>query len=744
MRTAKILAALALLAVAASAQAPAGPQQNPPAAQQQSAPAAQQTPAPVPSPGGPIKTNTRLITVDVVATDSHGNAARGLKADHFQITEEHAGQQKIVKFQFIDASAPPAQGAPSVLMASAPGTPYLYSNLLPERMRVPPTVMLMDALNTNIQNQSVVHQHMLALLKTLPPSTPIAVFVLGRTLHVVQSFTTDPSLLRAAVDHTLRTPDIEQSPQDDPNSASNVALDQNNDTETPATLALEDFEKTEFEAEMALRVDETTDAMVSIAKFLGGYPGRKNLLWFSESFPDWIAPSADFGSDSFAGIATYADKIRKASDALTDARIAVYPVDARGLEVNQLYSAGQDPHINRNNPGASLGGALSRDNSARFDAQATMQQFADETGGKTCVNTNDLSGCVQGALDDSSTYYELGYYPENVKWDGRFHKLTVKSTQHGIKLRYRSGYFATEPDAEAKQAPVKLLQQACMDPLPSTSISMNVESLTPKQSPTDAGGARYLLTISPNSLSFGPGGVNRQLSLQMAICEYDPKGASFQFFPRDLSGPVSDAAYRGLQAAGIRSIFDYEAKPDDRRLRFAVLDVPSGATGSVDVPAHPHAFGSDPVAAAPASPAGSFSAAARPPAAPAPKPAPPPAAPPPTHIEFRIPSGASSMLDWTGDSVSYHGDLTVAQGAPALFQNLFSARYHCEAGSLISNNISSVATPNLVLTLNKPAGTRAVIDLGGSAPAYSGDVPVDSSGRAFFDYLWKLCHCQHP
>ena len=83
-----------------------------------------------------------------------------------------------------------------------------------------------------------------------------------------------------------------------------------------------------------------------------------------------------------------------------------------------------------------------------------MQQFADETGGKTCVNTNDLSGCVQGALDDSSTYYELGYYPENVKWDGRFHKLTVKSTQHGIKLRYRSGYFATEPDAEAKQAPV--------------------------------------------------------------------------------------------------------------------------------------------------------------------------------------------------------------------------------------------------------------------------------------------------
>src|SRR5579863_7713002 len=107
-----------------------------------------------------------------------------------------------------------------------------------------------------------------------------------------------------------------------------------------------------FEQQMAIRVDETTDAMIAIAKFLAGYPGRKNLLWFSESFPNWIAATSDFGSDSFAGTANYADKIKNASQALTDARIAVYPVDARGLEVNSLYSTAQNPHINRNNPGA--------------------------------------------------------------------------------------------------------------------------------------------------------------------------------------------------------------------------------------------------------------------------------------------------------------------------------------------------------------------------------------------------------
>ncbi|HXA78988.1 MAG TPA: VWA domain-containing protein [Candidatus Acidoferrales bacterium] len=739
MRIVTILAALTTLALAAAPQAPPGPQQNPPAAQQQNAPTAQQQ-VPVPASGSTIKTNTRLIAVDVIATDSHGSAVRGLKADDFQVTEEHAGPQKIVKFEFVDASATPPPAPSGLLTAAAPGAPYIYSNLLPERMRVPPTVMLMDALNTNIQNQSEVHQHMLALLKTLPPSTPIAVFVLGRTLHVVQSFTTDPALLRAAVDHTLRAPDIEQSPEDDPNSPSNVALDQNGDVETPATQALEDFERTEFEAQMAIRVDETTDAMVSIAKFLGGYPGRKNLLWFSESFPAWIEPSEDMGTNPFNGSAVYTDKIKNATDALTDARIAVYPVDARGLEVSNLYSSGQNPHMNRNAPGFGLGGQISRDNTQRLDAQATMQQFAEETGGKTCLNTNDLSGCVQGALDDSSTYYELAYYPENVKWDGRFHKLTVKTNQHGVKLRYRSGYFATQPDAQAKQPPAKLLQQACMDPLPSTSISLTAESLTPKQGASDAGAARYLLTISPNSLSLPPAGANRQMSLQMAICEFDPKGASFQFFPRDLSGPVSEAAYQNWRSTGIRNIFDYAAKPDDRRLRFVVLDVPSGATGTLDVPAHPHAFGNDPGGAGLAPSAGNSAAAN----APAEAPAGQPASPPPTHVAFRIPSGASSMLDWTGDHVSYHGELSIDQGARALFQTLFSSRDHCEAGSLVPNDISSIAAPNLVLTLTKPGGTHAVIDLGGSAPEYSGEVPVDSSGRAFFDYLWKLAHCQQP
>jgi VWFA-related protein len=736
MRSFRILAALAVLAVAASAQAPPAPQQNPPASQPadatplappQAAPAGQQTAASI----SPIKTNTRLITVDVVVTDSHGSVVRGLKPEDFQVSEEHAGLQKIVKFEFIDVKAPPAStplGGP----LAAPPAAYRYSNLLPDSMRVPPTVMLMDALNTNIENQSVARAHMLALLKTLPPATPIAVFELGHSLHIMQSFTSDPALLRAAIDKTLRDPNIEQNPQDDPNSPSNVALDLNGDTETPANLALEDLEKIAFEGQTRIRVDETTDAMVAIAKFLGGYSGRKNLLWFSESFPNWITPNPDFGSDLFAGTAVYMDKIRIASQALADARIAVYPVDARGLDTSAALSASQSPQLHPSKPGGGLPALVNREDNARLDSQNTMRQLAEESGGKVCLNTNDLSGCVQSALDDSSTYYELAYYPERVKWDGRFHKISVKTNQHGLKLGYRSGYVATEGDAVAKTTPAKQLQQACLDPLPSSSVSMTAEALASKQGAPDAGGARYLITISPDSLSLAPNGASRQLNLQMAVCEYNPKGDSFQFISRDLSGPVSETEYQRWKASGVGGIFDFDAKPDDRRLRFAVLDVPSGAIGSVDVPAHPHHFRTlpDDAAASPAPAIPPLIAAPTPPASP--------------HITFRVATGATSQLDWTGDSVSYHGDLSLDQGAHALFTNLFGARYHCQAGALISNDANSTATPKLVLTLSKQGSTGAIVDLGGDAPVYTGELPVDSSARAFFDYLWKLCHCQQP
>ncbi|HXA55901.1 MAG TPA: hypothetical protein VNU84_00605, partial [Candidatus Acidoferrum sp.] len=70
-----ILAASAAFGIVAAAQSPTASQPSPSASQ-----------AP-PSPASPLQVKTRLVTVDVVATNSHGAAVRDLKPEDFEISD---------------------------------------------------------------------------------------------------------------------------------------------------------------------------------------------------------------------------------------------------------------------------------------------------------------------------------------------------------------------------------------------------------------------------------------------------------------------------------------------------------------------------------------------------------------------------------------------------------------------------------------------------------------------------------
>src|SRR5260370_7549636 len=62
---------------------------------------------------------------------------------------------------------------------------------------------------------------------------------------------------------------------------------------------------------------------------------------------------------------------------------------------------------------------------------------------KTITYSGD--GAIRDSLNDGSTYYMLGYYPENKEWSGKFRKLQVKVDRAGVKLRHRLGYYASDP-----------------------------------------------------------------------------------------------------------------------------------------------------------------------------------------------------------------------------------------------------------------------------------------------------------
>jgi len=116
--------------------------------------------------------------------------------------------------------------------------------------------------------------------------------------------------------------------------------------------------------------------------------------------------------------------------------------------------------------GSNVRGIITREGLSRQSRVDTMETLADETGGRVCVDDNDLGDCVRKAVEDGSYFYEIAYYPDSKDWRGEYRKIVVEAKQHGIHLSYRKGYYASpEPVAEkdTKRQDEQLQKAACWD-----------------------------------------------------------------------------------------------------------------------------------------------------------------------------------------------------------------------------------------------------------------------------------------
>jgi len=452
----------------------------------------------------------------------------------------------------------------------------------------------MDSLNTTAPNQVQGRAHMVELLRTLPPDTPIAVFVLGSSLRILQGFTSNTSLLRAALDQSVSGSAILTDPANDTKSTSNYIQDSTAGMGSNLGLAsqlgeIQNFEKEEYSMTVDLRAKETLGAMAQIGQYLSGIPGRKNLIWVSESFPLSIAPDPETGNNPFGGIREFSEQVKMVANALTDAQVAVYPMDVRGLQARQSLSASQSisqPQERTN--GRGVAGRLHVEGVDLQESQDTMDALAQDTGGKACKNSNDLAGCVMTALKDSSSYYEMSFYPQSVNWDGKFHKIVVKTSRPGVKLTYRRGYYALDASSLAKkQPPEDHLRQACADQLPSTTIPLTVQTVSLGQNGSPQGGLQYLLLISAAGLGSPQESGSYTLNLRVADCEFAQKDTIFRFNARELPKTITGEVFRRWQASGIPEHIALMPAADTRRIRLVVLDVSSGLTGAIDIPLLP-------------------------------------------------------------------------------------------------------------------------------------------------------------
>lgn len=107
----------------------------------------------------------------------------------------------------------------------------------------------------------------------------------------------------------------------------------------------------------------------------------------------------------------------------------IYTIDARGL-VNTM-SANPDV-INASR--------------ARSEAQDTGDDgpniLTSGTGGMMVHGIDDIARAIGMVANDTSSYYVVGYAPDNAVMDGKFRSISVKSKAQGITIRARKGYLA--------------------------------------------------------------------------------------------------------------------------------------------------------------------------------------------------------------------------------------------------------------------------------------------------------------
>lgn len=543
-----------------------------------------------------LKVTTRLVVVDVVALDRKGAPVADLKTEELSLFED-GKEQKIRSFSF---QQPAAGGTEPVSAPPAKLPPGFFTNVPRYSTSGSLNIILLDGLNTRLANQVYAREEMIKFLEKIPPGQPVAVYLMGTKLRLLQDFTTDPSQLKAAI-HAWKSsssPLIDAAGSDAP-FAGQAALEA-----LPAEMIqnIVRFQQDNQSYQTDRQVSLSLQVLNSLARMLSGYPGRKNLIWVSESFPLQILPETTPGGGtstdprSAAASQDYTSVMARTASLLTDAQIAIYPVDLRGLLGNSVYSDLSNTSSTGESLGRTLSGGgfsgragatseLNRTSDELLNAHDTMEDLASRTGGKAYYNRNDLNNAFLKSMQDGSAYYTLTYSPDNKEWASKFRKINLKTTRSGVKLRYRLGYFAVDPQTYAKlddKRRASDLGNALDVNFPaSTALLFRAQVLPPSEKTKNHVLINY--AIDPHAISFDhqDDGLEHA-SVDCATEVYTPKGQTVKTDVNGISASLKPDIYQKVLQSWLPCSQTFDLPPGDYMLRIGVRDNRTGLTGTTN------------------------------------------------------------------------------------------------------------------------------------------------------------------
>jgi VWFA-related protein len=571
-------------------------------------------------PGYQLTVKVSRVVLDVVVTDAKGKPVEGLKQDDFKVLED--GVVQPLRFFDVHTGAPVGSTQQALELHLPSDT---FSNLTLAAPDKPVTILLYDMLNTPQAALPNAHRALVNFIKNQKSSTRIAIFALTDRLHMLQGFTDDETRLMEAVDSKKAKSSVSQLRVADTgdDAASLLAADPAAAASTQqasvsagdipvgadAVLAqLSNAEAQESAFLLQQRLKITVAAFSDIARFVSALPGRKNLIWMSGSFPSQVFPDStqSTGAQNEFNNAVYLEAdVRVAQEVLKESRVAVYPVDVRGLQTDPRFSAATRYTAP---PKASTFGVQ------QAAEHATMDAVADSTGGRAFYNTNGLQEAMNAAVRQGSEYYTLTYAPSNGKANGAERKIKVVVKDANYQLFYRRRYLADDAEHPAPVLPLaldmnmqhgapnssELFFEAKVNPVGSAMAASTdeVETLNTFLQ-TKAKGMRTKLANGPENvqhydINFAI--VGRVLSMpptqdgayatnmRFGLAAYTQDGELLNGTEVSIKNEIPQAQYEKIKSEGYHASMIFVVPEEAVSLRLAVSDEIGKRIGTMEIP----------------------------------------------------------------------------------------------------------------------------------------------------------------
>jgi VWFA-related protein len=518
-----------------------------------------------------FKVRVNLVLVRVVVRDASGKVVSGLKKEDFQLFDNRK-PQTISSFSL---ETPETRTASS---AASPGATGYSSSadpiagkavVLPQRF----VSMVFDDVHLSMEDATFVRDSATRFFGSLAPSDRVSVNTTSG--QFAQEFTDDHDALKKALFGIISRPLGTAGFHDCPDVGYYQAdLIVNKSDEQALGVATEEAVQCAFNGDEQMAPQAQTLARAAafravaagdisseyayrhledMVRRLSSMPGQRVLVFVSPGFLQ----------------TTIQSEASELVDRATRANIVINTIDARGLYVPDVMGDIASPARDTFKTAGYKASYRVATQSAQDDV---MAQLADGTGGTFFHNRNDVDEAMREAGAAPALSYLLGFSPQNLKIDGRYHALKVSLTnKEKFKIQARHGYFAPRSIADPAEATKEEIREALFSQEEIRDLPIELQTQFFKKDEAEARLA-VLTHLDVKGIRFkkAEGRNNDKLTIVTGI--FDENGNYITGGEKIIEMKLRDTTYERLSRSGLTVKSSFDIKPGTYLVRLVVRD----------------------------------------------------------------------------------------------------------------------------------------------------------------------------